>query len=146
LGTSVALPSLAQARNQARMVKAMAGLKAIGSGLHMYAADNEDKFPERLTELKEYFEVETLYPDPSVPLKPYVYITGLTPKDGPQAENVIMYALPAPGGRDGLVLYVDGHVERKPGTEIAEEVRATYERLGREKDIPEDVRDLLDEE
>ncbi|MEW6251475.1 MAG: hypothetical protein AB1716_12565 [Planctomycetota bacterium] len=143
--TGMLLPSLARARNQARTVKAMAALKVVGSGLHMYASEHEDEFPASLADLSQYFEVQTLQPDASM-FRPFVYITGLDPDDRPQAKNVVIYALPAARGAYALALYVDGHVERKPAGEIAEEVRATYERLGREAEMPEEIRGLLGEE
>ncbi len=46
---AIAVPSLHRAKEKSRQVVCMAHLHDIGLGLHAYASDNDDKFPDRYT-------------------------------------------------------------------------------------------------
>ncbi len=110
------LPALMRARQQARKAKCKSQLKMIGLGLHMFASDHEDKFPESLEQLVtlKYLSGEQVLECPSrkggAPGESdYVYLKGLSLESGPEEPVAFDKKGNHPDGRN--VLFVDGHVQ-----------------------------------
>ncbi len=141
---SVLLPSLSRAREQAKRVKSMSNLRQIGMGLHMYAVDNQDRFPDSLQALldKQYLQGEDVLRSPLQPDQgavSYVYIPGLqlTRLQRP-AQTIVAYEKIA--SNEGThVLFADAHVRWMSYYEFREALEETYKLLGREGEIPPNV-------
>jgi prepilin-type processing-associated H-X9-DG protein len=137
VGIGVAMPAMAKARNQAQRIVSMNNLKRIGLASLMYANDHNDIFPANFEQMKSNID------DPKIlnsPLKPkdftgpsYIYVAGQNMSMDP--GNILAYENPA-YCRDGLyVLFLDGHVEWMRPDQFIKELKATYQRLG--KEMPE---------
>lgn len=136
LGAGVLMPALARTRQQARHVVSMSNLKNIGLGLHMYASENNDKFPESFEQARQYFGSSKVFESP---LKPssfdgpcYKYVKGHTIGARLPAKQILVYENPEYLGDEITVLFVDGHVERMKRHRFNEMLQATYKQLGRE--------------
>ena len=132
--TSVALPSLAQARAQARRTVSAANLMAIGMACHAYASENDGKFPndfETLIEIKAISESSLITPaDDTDDDRSYVYVAGQTIKGDPR--NVLAHEKRHVNDGEGVtVLCMDGHVQFMAMEEFERALAATNERLGR---------------
>ena len=137
LGAGIMMPALAQARQSAQRAVAASNLRQIGVSLMMYSADYNDVFPPNLEILAEkgYLDREMLeskrkpsgFDGPS-----FIYITGQSGSMSPQ--NVTVYENPQffCSGDQFNVLYLDCHVQGMEKDEFLEELKATYDRLGRE--------------
>lgn len=116
----VMLPALGQARQAARHMKSQAQLRQIGLGLHAYAMDNKDAFPETDHDWQARL-VPNYVPDPGVfeipsdPANPakYVYIPGIVlgRLQSPSTTVVIYESNPHPWKNRVSVFFADGHVE-----------------------------------
>ncbi len=133
VGAGVAMPAMAKAREQARFVASMNNLKQIGLALHMYAEDNDGKFPADLENAKRYYPNAKILESPRKPGHfdgpSYVYIPDQSVKADPR--NIVAYENPEYAWDDLAVLFLDGHVEKMSSDRFQSELEATYERLGR---------------
>lgn len=168
LVVSIMLPSLSRARELAKRAVSASNLRAIGMGCHIYANDNADRFPENLEALIEHGIItrEALVSprDPDVQITPetrerltaigylspdaesaeewsgsYVYIAGQSEKR--DMRNVLAYERVI-GSEGTNVLFLDSHVEWMTLDRFKQALIDTYERLGREDELPPDIRDL----
>ena len=110
-------------RDRARRGSCMGNLKQMGMGLHMFAMDHNEAFPEDISALYPKYIGPGVFKctsDESVPkikeIKPgtqisYVYVRELTEKDSP--DSIVAYdASPDFHGGEGRnVLFLDGHVK-----------------------------------
>lgn len=131
LATSIALPSLARAREIAKRAVSASNLRQVGMACHSHASDHNNRFPATLDELVQggVLTAEALRsPRDAGPGPSYVYIAGQTEASDPR--NVLAYERIV-GDEGTNVLFLDGHVEfmKLPAFEAA--LRATAERLGR---------------
>ena len=120
LPAGLLLPALARARGQARRAQCLSNLKQIGLGCHMYAQDNQEKFPDKLSQLHDRYVADPdLFRCPSVEglavteanidEASYVLVPGKRSID--PADAVLAYEKEDNHGGDGAnVLFVDGHV------------------------------------
>lgn len=118
LGTSMLIPAVFSARQQASSVTCMANLKNIFMGLMAGASANKDQMPESLDQL-----VKSGMVTPAVLRCPqsdgsracdYFYFPRRTSEDG-SGEAIVACDLSPHGGRPGgerNVLFLDGHVMR----------------------------------
>jgi prepilin-type processing-associated H-X9-DG protein len=145
LGTSILLPSLARAREVAKRAISASNLKGIGMAALVFAADHGDKFPGTLAQLVESGAIT-----PMMLLSPrdaqatltrayssYEYIAGQTTSS--DARNVLAYERPL-DDEGTNVLFVDTHVEWMKPDAFKAAVRETYQRLGRESELPPELR------
>jgi prepilin-type processing-associated H-X9-DG protein len=142
LTTSVLLPSMARAREIAKRAVSASNLRGIGQGVLIYANDHGDKFPPDLRALVAGGMVtEQMLQSPRDPVdeaNSYTYIAGQKMGDDPR--NVLAYER-FQGDEGTNLLFLDGHVEWQKLDEARRMIRATYQRLQREAEIPEDVRE-----
>lgn len=160
IAISVALPSLARARHQAKRAVSMGNLKQIGAAMHMYAVDNDEKLPPDLqTLINSGYLIETalispLDPDPGEEGS-YRYVgAGLTT----HMDSGMLVAYEKPeihGGHATNALFLDGHVEFTSMDRVDElleqnrELAPELDEEGREKEKDEsadEMRRLLEEE
>jgi prepilin-type processing-associated H-X9-DG protein len=135
LGAGVAMPALARARQQAFRVTSGANLSVIGTACRIYADDHDDKYPPSLEVLVEQGDLASKHLEskrrpagfegPS-----FIYIPGQTLAMNP--GNFVAYENPAYCAEGINVLHLDGHVEFMKPERFLEELKGTYERLGRE--------------
>jgi hypothetical protein len=134
VGAGVAMPAMSKAREQAKFAASLNNLKQIGLGLHMYAQDNDDKFPSDLEQAQRYFGNAKVLESPRKPTDfegpSYIYIPDQSPKTA-DTGNIVAYENPEYAWYDIVVLFLDGHVERMTSDRFQSELEATYERLGR---------------
>ncbi|TFG49664.1 MAG: hypothetical protein E4H40_02605 [Candidatus Brocadiia bacterium] len=130
------MPALARARGQAQMVVSASNLRQVGTCLVMYSNDHQGMFPEKLEDMKNYFIEPKILESPRKPKNidgpSFIYITGQNASMSP--ENIIVYENPqffCSNDRFN-VLHLDGHVEAMKKDEFISELKATYNRLGRE--------------
>jgi prepilin-type processing-associated H-X9-DG protein len=141
LGASIALPAMGEARQTARRTVSMANLKNIGMAAHIYANDHDGKFPPSLDALREadFVTQQTLQsPLDSSPGVSYIYVGGQD--ETSDARNVLAYERLYPGSTRTNVLYFDGHVQHIEIDRFKQELADTYRRLGREDEMPDDLR------
>ncbi|UCG15443.1 MAG: hypothetical protein JSV19_09105 [Phycisphaerales bacterium] len=117
------------------------GLKQIGTACIAYAIDNEEqRYPGSLQEL---LEAGVLTPEARQLLSgrpgavSYVYIHGQTMGGDPQ--NVLAYER-LKEGEGTHVCFADGRVEWMPYDAFKRALLATYQRLGREDEMPPEFR------
>lgn len=144
LATSILLPSLARAREVAKRAVSAANLQGIGAACHVYAVDHQDKFPEDIEQLLATGMVTRKMlrsprdPDEDDEAVSYVYVPGQTAQSDPR--NVLAYERPL-DDEGTNVLYVDRQVEWVKPDAFKAAVRETYQRLGRERDLPPEFRE-----
>jgi len=132
---AVAMPAMARSREQARTVASMSNLKQIGAACHMYADENDDKLPPDLDKLGPYLgRGRQVLESPRKPKDfsgpSYLYIPGQTLDAN--LGNIVAYENPEFDTDMLNVLFLDGHVERMRRDAFEQELKETYERLGRE--------------
>ncbi len=120
------IPALSRAREMARRTKCINNLKQIGLGLHMYAQDNDEKFPNTLSVLyPKYISTLDVFKCPAqkekiktkadIDMKAgYKYISGLS-EDSPSSA-VVAHTKKGYFKRGRNILYVDGHVKWEKDT------------------------------
>ncbi|MHC4743949.1 MAG: hypothetical protein ACYS8Z_18685, partial [Planctomycetota bacterium] len=139
MGAGIALPALARARSQARQAVSRNNLKQIGLVLHMYAMDNDGRFPESIDQAKDYYKDARILDSPRKPTDfdgpSYIYIPGHSSKTEDSGQYIITYENPE--FCDGKInaLFIDGHVEALEPDKFLERLKSTYELLG--KEMPE---------
>lgn len=143
-GVSIALPSLARAREVAKRAVSASNLRAIGQACHIYANDNQDKFPDDFAPLIAAGLVtpKVLHsprdPDDDEDAVSYVYIPGQTAASDP--HNVLAYERVF-DDEGTNALFVDCHVEWMKLEEFKRVLRETYRRLEREHELPAEFRE-----
>ncbi len=144
LATSILLPSLARSRELAKRAVSASNLRGIGQACHVWAADHNDSFPATLEQLLETGLVtQKMLRSPRDPradgdLVSYVLVTGQTARA--DVQNVLAYERLV--DNEGTnILSVDGHVEWMKPDAFKAAVRETYQRLGRESDLPSEFRE-----
>lgn len=104
------LPALSSARERARRTKCASNLKQIGFALHLFSADNDERFPESMDQLRpNYIRDDRVFACPSGG-GGYVYVSGLSAASEPGC----IVAFDAEGNHKGdgrNVLFVGGNVE-----------------------------------
>jgi prepilin-type processing-associated H-X9-DG protein len=129
----LAMPALARARVQGRRAVSMSNLKQLGLAVHMYADEHDDKLPPDLESAKAYYGSDQVLQSPHKPKDfdgpSYIYIPGQTLAMYP--GNFVAYENPAFCAEGVNVLHLDGHVEFMKPEMFREELKGTYERLGR---------------
>jgi hypothetical protein len=135
LGAGIAMPALARSRQLGGRMSSGSNLSAIGKACLIYANDHDDKLPPDLETLvsEPYLSSDQLESN----MKPiafdgpsYIYIPGQTVMMYP--GNFVAYENPE-FCTDGVnVLHLDCHVEFMKPEMFREELKGTYERLGRE--------------
>jgi prepilin-type processing-associated H-X9-DG protein len=137
---SILLPSLARARELAKRAVSSANLRGIGMGIHIYANDHQERFPESLDELVEagYITREMLTsPRDREGAVSYIYLSGQSA--AADARNIVAYERVI-GDEGTNVLFSDGHVEWMKLDAFKRALQATYERLGRADEMPGELR------
>lgn len=163
---SILLPSLSRARELAKRAVSASNLRGIGQGCYIYAHNHGDGFPESLQLLiDEGMATQGMLESPRDPqaqmspeqreklgelgyIRPnaptetgayssYIYISGQSEKS--DSHNVLAYErIIGDEGTD--VLFVDGHVEWMKLAPFKQALLETYQRLGREDEMPADLR------
>ena len=138
VGAAVMMPALNKAKQQAKWIVSVSNLKDIGIASMVYESDNQGKMPPNLEVLVNQAGLRAgalqskLRPDnfegPS-----YIYVPGQAA--GSDAANVLAYENPAYLCDTTVVLFIDGHVEKMKRKHFIMELKATYQRLG--KEMPE---------
>lgn len=163
---SILLPSLARARELAKRAVSGSNLRGLAMGCHIYAADHDEAFPphleelvagghctpeqlisprgnkmidpEQIRELRASGQLEPGQTRPGTLNTSYIYIAGQSASDDPR--NVLMYEeLVDDEGTN--VLFLDGHVAFVRLPEFRRMLAQTYQRLGREHELPEQFRE-----
>lgn len=139
MGLAVLMPALNRTKKIAQRVVSGTNLKEVGLAAIVYANDHDGKFPSTLNELTADYDVseKTL----TSPRKPddfqgpsYILVPGLT--DAAPASAVLAYENPAFVEDDQVnVLYTDGHVAAESKETLKQNLKTTYEHLG--KPMPE---------
>jgi prepilin-type processing-associated H-X9-DG protein len=140
VAASIGLPTVGRARHQARQVAGASNLRQLGVACIMYASNNDGRFPASLEELVERGQVTAnALRSPGRPpgAASYVYVAGQT--SASQGGNVLVYERPRGDGRV-TICFLDGHVETKDSDAFRQALLATYQRLGREGELPPDLR------
>lgn len=110
--TGILLPSLGRAREQARRTVSAANLRAIGSGIHIYAADNRDAIPGALDVLVEVGIITSeMLSSPRQPNGERYVLVAKGKLSDLKPTDVLAYE-PLVGDEGTNVLFADGHVER----------------------------------
>ncbi len=135
LGVGIMMPALARTRQISKRMVSGTNLSAIGKAMLIYANDYDDQFPPNLQELVEKEELDPRaleskrkpknFDGPS-----YIYVTGQNTSMDPR--NILVYENPEYCTEGLNVLYMDSHVGWTKPDEFMQELKATYERLGRE--------------
>ncbi|HNY77515.1 MAG: DUF3352 domain-containing protein [Sedimentisphaerales bacterium] len=135
LAAGVLMPSLARTRQLAFRMTSGTNLSSIGKACLIYANDHEDELPPNLEALVTEAELpaqclESKRKPADFDGPSYVYIAGQTTAMYP--GNIVAYEDTRYCTEGVNVLFLDSHVEfMKPG-QFRQELKATYERLGRE--------------
>jgi len=134
VGVGILMPALARARSQARRVASMSNLKQIGLALHMWAEDNDGRFPDELGKLEPYVSGASVWESPRKPDgfegPSYLYLPGQT--GAMNYRNMLVYENPE-FCRDGVnAAFLDGHIEFLKPEEFRRKLEETCGRLGRE--------------
>lgn len=136
LGAAVLMGPLGRSREDARRLTSATNLRGIARSCVVYASqdDPNGRFPPNLEILieKEYCTAKQF----ESPLKPkdfegpsYIYIAGQTAAMYP--GNILLYENPSYCSEGVNVVYLDTHVKWLRQAEFLQELKATYERLGR---------------
>ncbi len=117
-------PALQGMREQGRKAKCVNNLKQIGTALHMYASEHNERFPQTLQELVDggYIDDINVFICPSSNLTEienadngsYLYNTGLTESE-PSTTPIVCDKTENHRGKGGNVLYVGGNVKWSNG-------------------------------
>ncbi|MFT3787408.1 MAG: hypothetical protein QM770_14785 [Tepidisphaeraceae bacterium] len=129
LATSVMLPALGRAREQASRVKSMSNLKQMGVAMMIYQTSHNGAYPPDLKTMATDADLVGevfLNPRTTTSIPPelqgaervawaaengdYVYVNGYTAQTA-NAETILAYENPERVGQGVAVLYGDGHVE-----------------------------------
>lgn len=135
VGIGILMTTLARTRQHTFRKVSATHLKGIGRALQVYANDYDDQFPPNLQELIEKCDLtpeilESKRKPKDFEGPSYIYIAGQNTSMDP--GNILVYENPA-FCHDGLnVLYMDCHVAWTEPDEFLRELKATYQRLGRE--------------
>lgn len=120
LCAGIMLPALGKARQSARQIKGASQLMQIGTGLHMYASDNKEWFPETPDGLSRLVAAGTISPDTLVSprntqgIEPsYFYLPPGQPLNriANPSGTVVLYENPVFVRGPINVLLLDGSVE-----------------------------------
>lgn len=153
---SVLLPSLSRARELAKRAVSASNLRGLGQGCHIYASDHDERFPPDLATLvNDGMATPGMLcslRDPDAPDAPstiselgsigtdrssYFYIAGQT--ESADARNILAYErIVSDEGTNAL--FVDGYVTWMRLPEFKQALQQTYQRLGREDEIPAELR------
>jgi prepilin-type processing-associated H-X9-DG protein len=129
----VLMPALAKSRDQARNAVSMSNLKQIGLGLHMYGKEHQNNLPADLEQAKSYWGKAPVLESPRKPKDftgpSYIYIPGQSLSMNP--GNIVAYENPQFRADGVNVLFLDGHVESMKPDAFRQELKETYERLGK---------------
>jgi prepilin-type processing-associated H-X9-DG protein len=109
----VTMPALARSRQLAFRTKSAANLKQIGLSMLVYASEHDDQFPPDLQELART-----------------IYVAGQN--TSMSSQNILVYENPEFSSEGLNVLFLDGHIQWDKRDEFLKELKATYERLGKE--------------
>ncbi len=140
MATSILIPSLVRARELAKRAVTLANLRGLVQGCYIYSNDHDEQFPDSLAVL-----IEEDLALPKMLVSPrhgpgeeaYIYITGQSPNVDPR--NVLMYEIPR--GDEGVAaVFADGHAQWLKPDEFRRFLQQTYERLGREDELPAQYR------
>lgn len=120
LSLAVAVPAVAQAKNNARDELTAANMRSVAIGVLMYAADNNNKLPPTLADLKTYVGGE-------IPVdaqgQPFVYLGPDVPFD---AKHIFLHE--STRGRQVIrVVYGDGRVVALSPEEFQRELKKSRE-------------------
>lgn len=140
LGAGILLPSLHAARDAARGAVWASNLRQIGTACHVYASQNQDRFPDNLEALvvggmigprvlDTVIASDVDNPEPAI-----WYISGQTSNS--DQRNVLAFPR-SPAARRVPLLFVDGHVELYDPQIAVQVIQATYSRLNRSDEMPE---------
>ena len=138
---SILLPSLARARELAKRAVSVSNLRGIGQGCFIYANDHDGSFPANLGVLTdEGMATDGMLNSPrdEADRVSYVYIAGQGETNDPR--NVLAYERII-GDEGTSVLFLDGHAEWMKLEPFKQALLETYQRLGRESEMPEELRD-----
>ena len=134
VGMGILMPALAKARGQAQNAADMMNLKQIGLSLMKYNVDHQGDWPADLEQAKSYIDspgiLESLRKPKDFEGPSYVYVGGQPKTADP--GNIILYENPGFCTDRINVLVLDGHVETMKPEAFLRELKATYQRLGRE--------------
>ncbi|MBN2129853.1 MAG: DUF1559 domain-containing protein [Sedimentisphaerales bacterium] len=134
VGAGVLMPALDRARNQARRVASMSNLKQIGVALHMWAEDNDGRFPDELAKLEPYVSGASVWESPRKPKDfsgpSYLHLGGQT--RAMNYRNILVYENPEFCSDGVNAVFLDGHVEFLKPEEFRQKLEETCKRLGRE--------------
>jgi len=135
LGVGIAMPALVRVRQLAFRMTSGSNLSFIGKACWVYADDHDDKLPPNLEVLVEEEDLspkclESKRRPDNFDGPSYVYITGQTLAMYP--GNIVAHENTRYCSEGVNVLFLDGHVEFMKPEMFREELKGTYERLGRE--------------
>lgn len=143
LSASVLLPAFARAREVAKDTVSMSNLRQIGMAAMMYANDHDDQLPKTLDELVEGGIITpNVLRAPSDPLPgsaSYVLVpfTQKLSRIQSPATTVLAFEREAFGDADVSLLFLDGHVEKRPFADARELIQKAYETAGAPDQVPE---------
>lgn len=139
IGAGVMMPALARTRGQAKRVVSMNNLKQIGLVMHLYAEENDGRFPDNIEQAKAYYNNPKFLESPQKPKDfagpSYIYIPGSSRETEKPYEQVLAYENPEFCDDKINTLFLDGHVEALNPDKFLERLKSTYELLG--KEMPE---------
>ena len=135
LQASILAPALSHGLVRARQSVRTANIHLIGMGLHMYAGENNGRFPESIMEEKFADYVggrdSPLWRD--IKAGKYTYVRGLS--GGDEGQLVVVYEKPA--GRGSVpVAFLDGRVERMDPEAFARALERTMDYLRKRSKKP----------
>lgn len=136
---SILLPSLSRARELAKRAVSTSNLRGIGMALHIYANDHNEQFPESLQILIDVGCItgeQLNSPRDREGNVSYIYIKGQT--EASDARNIVAYERVI-GDEGTNALFLDGHVEWLKLDRFKQVLLETYQRLGREDEMPADL-------
>lgn len=142
IGVAVGIPSFMKARASATETVVLANLRDIGMACAMYAADNDDKFPDSLEQLIELGLVtpkQLQAPWAEDGAVSVTYVAGQAGAVAAPARSILAYVI-TPKREHAIALFPDAHVERLLLYRFKNLLAKTYERLGRKDELPEDLR------
>jgi len=138
LGMGILMPALARTRELGFRMSSATTLAGLGKACSFYAIDHEDKLPPDLQTLvkEDLVSMRSLeskrkpkgFEGPS-----YLYVAGQTVSMRP--DNVLAYENPEFCADGVNVFFLDSHVQFMKPEAFRRELKATYERLG--KEMPE---------